>query len=79
MLHAEKGERTLQLCEHVTDLRLKKLMWGITMNVPNHFARKYVGGMAEVLSMDLAKVLAESPQVAKDISASTVCDTPFQY
>jgi hypothetical protein len=27
-------------------------MWGITMDVPKHFARKYVGGMAEILSMD---------------------------
>jgi hypothetical protein len=45
----------------------KKLMWGITMNVPKHFARKYVGGMAEILSMDLAMVLAESPQIEKDL------------
>ncbi len=42
-------------------------MWGITMNVPKHFARKYVGGMAEVLSMDLAVVLAQSPQIEKDL------------
>jgi hypothetical protein len=47
-------------------------MWGITMNVPKHFARKYVGGMAEILSMDLAMVLAESPQIEKDLGRNIV-------